>query len=161
MNVDVFKVCVCAPSWQASRIRQDHRRHPLFFTPTGDAHPVARAVDRGGVCGKNLFFVLYSFAFGRPITIAPAPPFFRVCYFPNDDSFLYAIVVLSCVWSTTVGRSRVCVTACSVNASYFRYCRPRGHFCGFAPRLSCRLIGGQWYCAITVHRISRTRFCTC
>jgi hypothetical protein len=104
-----------------------------FFLPPPVTRPRSPGPSIAVVCAEKLVFGSgHSFAFGRPITITPAPPFFRVCYFPNTDSFLYAIVVLSCVWFATVGRSRVCVTACSVNASLFRYCWPRGHFCGLA-----------------------------
>jgi hypothetical protein len=102
---------------------------PFFFTPTGDAHPVARAVDRGGLCGKYFFFFwFWTFVRVRPADNYRACAAFAVCViFLRSIPSLYAIGVLSCVWSATVVRSRVCVTAC-----YFRYCRPRGHFRSFA-----------------------------
>jgi hypothetical protein len=144
---------VCAQSRQASMIREDHSRHPHFFTPTGDAHHANRVVDLSDVCWKTCF------VFATHVRPWPADNYRACAAFLSVCVISYITPIPFCTRFSSVVRlirdrwpiSCVCVTACSVNASFFRYCRPRGHFRGLASlRPVCRA-GWLVDSAITVH----------
>jgi hypothetical protein len=96
----------------------------------------------------------YSFAFSRPITIVPAPPFPCVLFFKGRFLFFlrecrFVLHLIRHRWSISfvchrVECQRVFFYILSTSWSLSQPCVRR-------PRLSRRLIGGQWYCTITVH----------
>jgi hypothetical protein len=154
---------VCAPSRRALRIHEDHRRHPIFFTPTGDAYLVAQAVNRSGVCWKTCLFLRHTFALGRPITIAPAPPFFPCVLFPKADSFSYSIVVCR-AFDPRPLVDLVCVSPRVVSTLLFLdivdLVVTLAALRSYAPFIA----PVDWWTVVLCHhraRVSQTRFCTC
>jgi hypothetical protein len=145
---------------------EDSRRppsaFPLFYPYRWHA-PGCPAVDRSDVCWKTCF------VFASHIRAWPADnyrayaAFLSVCYFPNTDSFLYAIIVcrafdprplvdLVCV-SPRVVSTRLFLDIVDLVVT-FTALRPYAPF--IAPV-------DYWTVVLCYHRarVSRTRFCAC